>query len=259
MAWSRERKVLAAEAAPCDRVLVHADTRVVARPGWYQVVTPSAKGYLNEIARSELEPGEVDAAIDAAVAEYHAIGNAVKWVVGPRTRPADMGARLEARGFTPHPLVAMGAPTDLRAPPAPAIEARPVATEHDLERFVAISEEGYGMSAATARAHRAALAASLANGSVLLWIAWAGATPVGNAALVVAPEYGYLIGGLVLPAARGRGAYRALVAARLAALAARGIEYAVTHASEATSAPILARLGFEALYRSVSWSLPAPG
>jgi hypothetical protein len=57
----------------------------------------------------------------------------------------------------------------------------------------------------------------------------------------------------VLPAARGRGAYRALVAARLAFLRARHVEYAVTQAREATSAPMLEHLGFETLFRSTCW------
>ena len=52
-----------------------------------------------------------------------------------------------------------------------------------------------------------------------------------------------LFGGATLPEARGRGAYRALVAARWEDAVARGTPVLVTQAG-AMSRPILARLGF---------------
>jgi hypothetical protein len=59
----------------------------------------------------------------------------------------------------------------------------------------------------------------------------------------------YLVGGNVLEPYRGRGIYRALIDVRLRDIAARGFTLATTQAREATSAPILERLGFETLYR----------
>jgi GNAT superfamily N-acetyltransferase len=55
----------------------------------------------------------------------------------------------------------------------------------------------------------------------------------------------YLNGGVVLPAFRGRGLYRALVHARLRDAHARGLALATSVARAETSAPILASLGFE--------------
>jgi hypothetical protein len=46
-----------------------------------------------------------------------------------------------------------------------------------------------------------------------------------------------------------------LIAARLAFLRERGLEYAVTHAREATSAPMLEHLGFETLFRGACYQL----
>ena len=57
-----------------------------------------------------------------------------------------------------------------------------------------------------------------------------------------------LNGGSVLPEARGRGAYRALVRARWEDAAARGTPALVTQAGR-MSAPILLRLGFEEVAR----------
>jgi predicted N-acetyltransferase YhbS len=53
----------------------------------------------------------------------------------------------------------------------------------------------------------------------------------------------YLGGGNVLPSARGRGVYRALVRARWDAAVARGTPVLVTNAGQ-MSRPILERLGF---------------
>ena len=64
----------------------------------------------------------------------------------------------------------------------------------------------------------------------------------------------YLVGGVVLPAFRGRGVYRALIAARLRHARAAGVAVVTTQARAATSAPILARLGFVALVECESFS-----
>ena len=57
-----------------------------------------------------------------------------------------------------------------------------------------------------------------------------------------------LFGGATLPSARGRGAYRALVAARAREAADRGTPVLVTHAGQ-MSRPILERLGFKPVSR----------
>ena len=65
-------------------------------------------------------------------------------------------------------------------------------------------------------------------------------------------------GAAILPAYRGRGAYRALVAARLRDALGCGARLALVHA-EQTSSPILQRIGF-ARYaqRRLTW-FPVPG
>ena len=54
---------------------------------------------------------------------------------------------------------------------------------------------------------------------------------------------------MVLPHARGRGLYRALVARRLREAARDGIALATSHAQADSSAPILARMGFATFCR----------
>jgi GNAT superfamily N-acetyltransferase len=87
--------------------------------------------------------------------------------------------------------------------------------------------------------------------------------PVASARLEMSPtwSFGLLQGGGVAPEYRGRGLYRALTAARVAAARARGLSYLVSDARE-TSRPILERLGFTPAARAALWvlqPLPADG
>jgi hypothetical protein len=91
---------------------------------------------------------------------------------------------------------------------------------------------------------------------VHLFLARIAGEAIGSSATILRDDsYGYLIGGQVLARARLRGAYRALTAARLAAMREVGTEYAVTYANEKTSAPALERMGFETLFSSASYTL----
>jgi hypothetical protein len=82
-----------------------------------------------------------------------------------------------------------------------------------------------------------------------MFLGLVGGEAVAAAGLVMHPRSGYLLGAVVLPGMRGRGLYRALVGARLRATAEAGLTLATSMAREATSAPILERLGFETACR----------
>lgn len=80
------------------------------------------------------------------------------------------------------------------------------------------------------------------------FLAWVDGEPVA-AGYAAYTELGLILfGGATLPRARGRGAYRALVAARADEAAARRTPTLVTHAGR-MSHPILERLGFEPVAR----------
>jgi len=74
-----------------------------------------------------------------------------------------------------------------------------------------------------------------------------------------AGSFARLLGGSTLPRWRGRGIYRALVAARAQRGAARGVTYLQVDASD-DSAPILRRLGFRAVTTTTTyvWTPPQP-
>ncbi|HET9991703.1 MAG TPA: GNAT family N-acetyltransferase, partial [Kofleriaceae bacterium] len=81
-------------------------------------------------------------------------------------------------------------------------------------------------------------------GTVHEWAAYDDGAPVGFGRAIDMAEGAALMGGAVLPSARGRGVYRALVHARWEHAVARGTPLLVVQAGR-MSAPILAGLGFE--------------
>ena len=87
-----------------------------------------------------------------------------------------------------------------------------------------------------------------------LWVARCGGEPAATAGAVLFDRSIYLVGGVVLDGFRGRGLYRALVAARMRYARERGVMLATSHARAETSAPILERLGFETLCRYDNFS-----
>ncbi|MFO0668356.1 MAG: GNAT family N-acetyltransferase [Polyangiaceae bacterium] len=260
MSLSFEDKKSLCVRAPRRRELMRPDTRIVERPGWFQVITPSAPGtVLNEVVASRVSEGDADRVIDETVAEYAATSHPTKWCVGEWTAPSDFGDRLTARGV--HEL---GRPQDgvfdvARARDAGGRprraghrrESRRVPRRHDARLVIARGADGRRACRASRRPSRHGERSALLRRAYRQRV-------VGTAWLSLREDYAYLLGTQVFEAARGRGAYRALVAARLAFLRERGIDVAVTHAREATSAPMLEHLGFETLFRSRCYLKAAP-
>jgi GNAT superfamily N-acetyltransferase len=241
-AWTAERKLRAAIDAPLGPSACPTDTRVIERDGWFQRVTPSAPGtWHNEVLVSRVDDAVAERVIDDVTSMYRAIGRPTKWCTGPWTHPLDFDARLARRGFTSWETRGMGIATDVRLE-AGTTTVRRVESEADLESYVETS--GAAWSVCASETQREGFGRALPHELVAFV-----ADGVGAGAILLREDYGYLVGTAVVESARGRGAYRSLVAARLAFLRERGIEYAVTHARESTSAPILEHLGFETLFR----------
>lgn len=251
--WTAEQKRHAAVRAPIGREVRRDDTEFIERPGWSQIITrsmPPGNSYLNEVTLSQVAPEDADRVIDEVVAMYRAGKHPVKWYVGPWTKPDDFGERLVKKGFTFWDVLCMGIATDAVIPPSP-IEVREV-TRAELPAYTDCSLRGWGMDVAQAPLEIASHARAMGSGAHF-FAAWIDGEIVGTAGIfpraasAESPGFGYLVGTQVLERARGRGAYRALVAARLACLAELGLTYAVSHARASSSAPILERLGFETI------------
>lgn len=219
------------------------DLQVIERPGWLQIVTPSiTTGGLNEVIYSLLEEHEADRAIDEAIAIYRDRGLKFRWNAGPGSGPADLGERLARRGLTSSSGRGMARSTDSSGDVGEVV----VVDDSTLDQFTQVMAEGWSSDpVALLELHRHVLA----EGRQFLFIAHDDGVPAATASYVACERSAYLIGGVVLPAHRGRGLYRALVHARLAHARARGLDVATSHARESTSAPILEKLGFETVCR----------
>lgn len=96
-------------------------------------------------------------------------------------------------------------------------------------------------------------AADLEAGRGATAIAYDGARPVAAGGLSLVDGVARLWGGGVVPDARGRGAYRAVLDARLEHAVARGATTALVKGRVETSGPILRRAGFEVFGQERSW------
>jgi len=154
----------------------------------------------------------------------------VEWWLGP-TAPGDADAELRAAGLVPGETPTLTGMTCVSPPPvAPGVVVRPA----EPEELVALEHAVWGGEP------RPSLPASAAE---RYYAAVVGGRAVGGARSVDMHGAVALMGGVVLPEARGRGVYRALVRARWDDAAARRMPRLVVQAGE-LSAPILATLGF---------------
>jgi GNAT superfamily N-acetyltransferase len=251
--------VRAAIRAPVGAHLPFRGTRVVERAaeGWYQLVTPGSSSVGgNEVLFSS---GDVDVA--AVMAEYAGAGVArFKWCVWQGSEA--MEGRLEASGFERWEARAMVVETAAVTVPAPATATAGVVVEEvtavdaRFEAYLATLAAGWETAAAEQAELERCLRGVLEERTGRprrhrFYVAWCDGVAVGTGGFVVQEGLDaiYLTGGVVLPAYRGRGIYRALIAARVAD--AGGARFVVTHARSHTSAPILERMGFRtaATYR----------
>ena len=76
------------------------------------------------------------------------------------------------------------------------------------------------------------------------WVAYVDGRPAGTGGYTLAGEVCRLWGGSTHRSARGRGAYRAVLDARLRAACAAGATLGLTQAGVETTSPILRRAGF---------------
>ena len=223
------------------------DLRVIERPGWLQIVTPSIKtGGLNEVMYSLLDEHSADAAIDEAIAIYRDLGLKFRWNAAPGSGPANLGARLVRRGLDESWGRGMACSTEIAVAPSRDDIKVGVAGADTLAHYTRVMAAGWSADPiALAAMHRHLVADERYH----LFVAYCDGEPAAAASYIAFAHSAFLMGGVVLPRYRGRGLYRALVAARLAHARSLGLELATTHAREATSAPILERIGFDTICR----------
>jgi GNAT superfamily N-acetyltransferase len=170
---------------------------------------------------------------------------AVRWWVGWSAQPRDLVDRLLAEGlaWTEMPSL-LGLTSQTAPPPEPEVEVRELLTVDELLEAIAVDwtvwsvpEDDWEKQRERERERFAA------NASVTHFGAYLDGKPVGFGRAIDMHQAVALMGGTVLPEARGRGIYRALVRARWDHAVDRGTPLLVVQAGP-MSAPILEGLGF---------------
>jgi GNAT superfamily N-acetyltransferase len=224
-----------------------------------KIETPELTMVVNPIGTARVLRFE-DARLAEVVERGRAAGaSKIEFAVHDHTRPADLGDQLLAAGATltlelDVSALTLAAGWPLLQVPSD-LEVVPVTSAARLPDVYAIDVAAFGDPYPT-EAFRAADAALLTTEpNVRRFVVYADGTPVAAAGLTMDGPVGKLWGGGVIPAFRGRGAYRAVLAARLAHAAARGAQLALVKARTGTSAPILRRAGFTVYGREQQYSL----
>ncbi|GAB3948265.1 hypothetical protein GCM10029976_079070 [Kribbella albertanoniae] len=179
-------------------------------------------------------------------------GTALRWWVDARTLPADTGEILQSKGFTQveeleilaRPLsgdlaAELDVPGDVVVRQALDAESIELAANVDSEVF------GWPPPSRNELDHEAA-AVARGERSPGRFLAEIDGEIVGTSGYTLLGDVVRLWGGSVLEKARGRGVYRALIAARCRAAQEAGATLALVTARTATSAPTLRRIGFVA-------------
>jgi hypothetical protein len=224
-----------------------------------------ADGAYHAVVYASLTPGRVDAEIAEQLAHYRRLGAAFEWKVYSHDRQADLLARLSSAGFTVGAKEAVLV-LDLCDPPAwigedAPVEVLRVRNAEEVALFRAAAEEIFGKDYGNTagqfeRAIRDGSTQHLAYYALVDGVA----ASIGRLYTHPASAFGGLYGGGTRPAFRGRGLYRALVAARARDAAAPGARYLIVDALP-TSRPILQRLGFQHVADTwpCEWSPPDAG
>ena len=165
--------------------------------------------------------------------------SACSWEVGTHARPTCLIERLHELGLVDDEPTSLAIGMVLSKAPAEGpseVEGRRVATDDEFYEAERIAAIAFGGELPTRRSYEP-------DQNNVIYLAYAGGKPVARASAAFGERGATLFGGSTLPEARGRGAYRALVAARWDDAVARGTPALVTQAGP-MSRPILGRLGF---------------
>jgi GNAT superfamily N-acetyltransferase len=218
-----------------------------------------AVGRYNCILYSQLKADNADAAIAAQAAYFRDARTEVEWKVYAHDLPADLGPHLASAGFiadNAETLMAFDLANDVAAGAMPEnIVVRRIHDAQGLADLIAVNATIWDHGDVS---RNEMYAQRLHDPSLGLYVAYAGDRPVAAARLELPHDrvFAGLWGGCTLPAFRGRGIFRAIVAARAQAARERGFQFLNIDAAE-TSRPILERLGFIALCGVTGWRLKA--
>lgn len=238
---------------------LHDDTIVFDRDGWYRTLTPSSSWpAANEVLFSNLDvrrsEAEIEAEIDALIAEYHGRRLSLTWCVYPWTQPANLGERLLARGATKAEIQTFlnSTATPLKVVAGVEIERVAPATENyeeAYEAYINTVAAGFHLSAdeAAFRRQRYRQLSAGADPCLHLFLARCAGVVAGCCAAVIKADSAHMTGVHVVPEFQSRGVFLSLKAAVLAFLRELGIALVTSHGNK-QSAVWAGRFGAKLIY-----------
>ena len=187
----------------------------------------------------------------------------LRWWVDERTRPRNTEATLLAFGLEMvERLEVLALPVEAELPVPEDVTVVQVTDRAGVELAGRIQAEVFSMSPPT-EAQVVDLVGSVSvpeeQRLIRSYVAYVDGEPAASAGSTVDGDALRFWDGSVLPAYRGRGAYRALVAQRLRDARTTPADFALVKAVDDTSAPILKRLGFQPYGEQRCWSTPVRG
>jgi GNAT superfamily N-acetyltransferase len=222
---------------------------------------------VRNVAADDGWSGVVWSALDAATAD-EAIAAQIRrfgtqpweWKHYSYDRPSDLPQRLLSAGFVAEEpetlLVAEIADLELDVPPPPGVTLVPVQDEAGVDALVSVHTAVFGGDhSGLGRSFLRGL--ELAPDSAAAVVAVADTEPIaaGRMEFHVGTDFASLWGGGTVPAWRGRGVFRSMVAYRAALASARGFRFLQVDALP-PSRPILERLGFVELATTTPYIHP---
>ena len=217
----------------------------------YVVRAISKLGLWNGIVYSHFPRSVADAAIANEISYFANLRRSFEWKVYSHDEPPDLLPQLQNRGFNigaEESLMILDLQelsSDLLAPNPEGITIRAVVDDEGIGHFLSLEAAIWGAQADTSRAFLRTTLKHRFQGH-RAFIAYSREKPIGFARVSVSQgsHFAGLWGGSVLPEFRGRGIYRALLAARIQhAKGFDSVRYCRVDALP-SSRPILERYGF---------------
>lgn len=215
------------------------------------------EGTLSLVLHSRLKPETADAIIEREIAHFRGLGHAFEWKVFDHDRPADLRERLVARGFKAAESVAVLIRETRDASPASGpVTVRRLTDPDDVGDMLGIWQAAWPGEDQTHWARKIAVAMRERPGDVVPFVAYVDGRPASTGRVVFSPgdPFAYLGGGATRPEFRRRGLYTALLQARMAEAAARGVGHLMVDARP-MSRPILEKRGFRFLGHATACTL----
>lgn len=242
-----------------DLFWIPPDVTRVDRPELLFVSCARPSPYLNTVLRTRVSVADVPrviAEVEAAMA-----GRRARWLVPDTIDRAPLLRELRARGWAAadrHEVRALQVSAWERSAP---VDVRAVDTMARMRDLCTVTDAAFGRAGARSEEELALDLRACTEGTrVHRFVAYDRGVPVAAGGLTAFPDLGFglLWAGGVVPGARGRGAYTAVLGARIARARALGLREVGLYARAETSAPIVARLGFGSFGEMEYWERSIP-